>query len=59
VSKEEVVAATAQANWISLTLAIVVVIALIASVAFLPRVARPMTRLNAALGEMAAAISMS
>ena len=54
VSKEEVVAATAQANWISLTLAIVVVIALIASVAFsFLGVARPMTRLNAALGEMA------
>ena len=54
VSKEEVVAATAQANWISLILAIVVVIALIASVAFsFLGVARPMTRLNAALGEMA------
>ena len=54
VSKEEVVAATAQANWISLILAIVVVIALIASVAFsVLGVARPMTRLNAALGEMA------
>ena len=54
VSKEEVAAATAQANWISLTLAIVVVIALIASVAFsFLGVARPMTRLNAALGEMA------
>jgi methyl-accepting chemotaxis protein len=54
VSKEEVAAATAQANWISLTLAIVVVIALIASVAFsFLGIARPMTRLNAALGEMA------
>ena len=54
VSKEEVAAATAQANWISLILAIVVVIALIASVAFsFLGVARPMTRLNAALGEMA------
>jgi methyl-accepting chemotaxis protein len=54
VSREEVAAATAQANWISLILAIVVVIALIASVAFsFLGVARPMTRLNAALGEMA------
>jgi methyl-accepting chemotaxis protein len=53
-SKEEVVADTAQANRISLITAIVVVISLIASVVFsFLGIARPMTRLNGALGEMA------
>jgi methyl-accepting chemotaxis protein len=53
-SKEEVLAEIAQANRISLILAIVVIISLIASVAFsFLGVARPMTRLNGALGEMA------
>ncbi len=53
-SKEEVAAAIAQANRISMILAIVVVISLIASVIFsFLGVARPMTRLNGALGQMA------
>ena len=53
-SKEEVMADTAQANRISLIMAIVVVISLIASVVFsFLGVSRPMTRLNGALGEMA------
>ena len=53
-SKEEVMADTAQANRINLIMAIVVVISLIASVVFsFLGVARPMTRLNGALGEMA------
>ncbi|QWG26053.1 HAMP domain-containing protein [Bradyrhizobium sediminis] len=53
-SKEEVVAATAQANRISMAMAIVVVISLIASVIFsFLGIARPMMRLNGALGEMA------
>ena len=53
-SKEEVKAAIAQANRISLIVAIVVVISLIVSVVFsFLGVARPMTRLNGALGQMA------
>ena len=53
-SKEEVMADTAQANRISMIMAIVVVISLIASVMFsFLGVSRPMTRLNGALGEMA------
>jgi methyl-accepting chemotaxis protein len=53
-SKEEVIADTEQANRISLIMAIVVVISLIASVVFsFLGVSRPMTRLNEALGEMA------
>ncbi|MDO9299359.1 methyl-accepting chemotaxis protein [Bradyrhizobium sp.] len=53
-SKEEVAAAIAQANRISMIVAIVVVISLIASVIFsFLGVARPMTRLNGALGQMA------
>ncbi|MDO9564326.1 MAG: HAMP domain-containing protein, partial [Bradyrhizobium sp.] len=53
-SKEQVAAAIAQANRVSMIVAIVVVIALIASVIFsFLGVARPMTRLNGALGEMA------
>jgi methyl-accepting chemotaxis protein len=53
-SKDEVMADTAHANRINLIMAIVVVISLIASVAFsFLGVARPMTRLNGALGKMA------
>ncbi|MET0678432.1 MAG: HAMP domain-containing methyl-accepting chemotaxis protein, partial [Bradyrhizobium sp.] len=53
-SKDEVMSDTAQANSINLIIAIVVVISLIASVVFsFLGVARPMTRLNAALGKMA------
>jgi methyl-accepting chemotaxis protein len=53
-SKEEVAAAIAQANSINMAIAVVVVISLIASVIFsFFGVARPMTRLNAALGQMA------
>jgi methyl-accepting chemotaxis protein len=53
-SKEEVAAAAAQGNRISMAVAIVVVISLIASVIFsFLGVARPMTRLNGALGQMA------
>ena len=53
-SKEEVIADTEQANRISLIMAIVVVISLIASVVFsFLGVSRPMTRLNEALGKMA------
>jgi len=53
-SKEEVKAAIAQANRISMIVAIVVVISLIVSVIFsFLGVARPMTRLNGALGQMA------
>jgi methyl-accepting chemotaxis protein len=53
-SKEEMVAEIAQTNRISLLMALVVVISLIASVVFsFLGVARPMTRLNGALGEMA------
>jgi methyl-accepting chemotaxis protein len=53
-SKDEVMADTAQANQISLIIAIVVVISLIASVVFtFLGVSRPMTRLNGALAEMA------
>src|SRR3989337_20943 len=53
-SKEEVAAAIAQANQINMAIAVVVVISLIASVIFsFFGVARPMTRLNGALGQMA------
>jgi methyl-accepting chemotaxis protein len=53
-SKQEVAAAIAQANRISMMVAIGVVISLIASVIFsFVGVARPMTRLNGALGQMA------
>ena len=53
-SKEEVVAEIAQANQISLVMALIVVMSLIASVVFsFLGVARPMTRLNGALGKMA------
>ncbi len=53
-SKEEVTAAVAQANRVNLGMAVVVVLALIASVVFsFLGIARPMTRLNGALGRMA------
>jgi methyl-accepting chemotaxis protein len=53
-SKEEVTAAVAQASHVNLGMAIVVVLALIASVVFsFLGIARPMTRLNSALGQMA------
>ena len=53
-SKEEVAAVIAQANRISMAVAIVVVISLIASVIFtFLGVSRPMIRLNGALGQMA------
>ena len=54
ISKGEVMAETEQANRINLIVAIVVVMSLIASVVFsFLGIARPMTRLNGALGEMA------
>ncbi len=54
ISKDEVMADTERANRINLIMAIIVVASLIASVAFsFLGVARPMTRLNGALGEMA------
>ena len=54
ISKDEVMADTERANQINLIMAIVVVISLIASVVFsFLGVARPMTRLNGALGRMA------
>jgi methyl-accepting chemotaxis protein len=53
-SKDEVMADTERANQINLIMAIVVVLSLIASVVFsFLGVARPMTRLNGALGKMA------
>ncbi|WP_247830156.1 methyl-accepting chemotaxis protein [Bradyrhizobium sp. 200] len=54
ISKDAVMADTERANQINLIMAIVVVASLIASVVFsFLGVARPMTRLNGALGEMA------
>ena len=59
-SKEEATAETAQANQISMAMAIVVVIALFASVVFsFLGIARPMTRLNGAFGEWPAETSTS
>ncbi|MEP6838776.1 MAG: methyl-accepting chemotaxis protein [Bradyrhizobium sp.] len=53
-SKDEVMAETSRANRINLIMAFVVVVSLIVSVAFsFLGIARPMTRLNGALGEMA------
>jgi methyl-accepting chemotaxis protein len=53
-SKEEAVAETASASRISFAMAIVVMISVIVSMVFsFLGVARPMTRLNAALGQMA------
>jgi methyl-accepting chemotaxis protein len=55
ISREEVAAETAKASWINLVTAIVVVIAIVGSVLFsFLGIARPMTRLNGALGQMAA-----
>jgi methyl-accepting chemotaxis protein len=54
VSKDEVAAETAQANRINLIMAGIVILTLIASAVFsFLGIARPMTRLNGALGEMA------
>src|ERR1700712_3720855 len=54
VSKEEVGVEMAQANRIGLTMTVIVIGALIASMVFsFLGIARPMTRLNGALGEMA------
>jgi len=53
-SREEAAAEVAKANQINLALAVVVVVALIASMIFsFFGISRPMTRLNGALGEMA------
>jgi methyl-accepting chemotaxis protein len=53
-SKEEVAAETAQANRINLIMAGIVIMTLVASAVFsFLGIARPMTRLNGALGEMA------
>jgi methyl-accepting chemotaxis protein len=53
-SREEVIGETTQANRINMIMALVVIISLIVSVAFsFLGIARPMTRLNGALGEMA------
>jgi methyl-accepting chemotaxis protein len=55
ISREEVASETARANWINMGMAIVVVIAIVGSVLFsFLGIARPMTRLNGALGQMAA-----
>src|SRR5207302_314640 len=54
VSKDEVMADTERANQINLIMAIIVVVSLIASVVFsFLGVARPMTRLNGAVGKLA------
>jgi methyl-accepting chemotaxis protein len=54
VSKDEVAAETAQANRINLIMTGIVIMALVASAVFsFLGIARPMTRLNRALGEMA------
>jgi methyl-accepting chemotaxis protein len=53
-SKEEAAAETARASQVSLAMGVVVIIALFASMVFsFLGIARPMTRLNGALGEMA------
>ena len=53
-SKEEAAAETARASQVSLAMGVVVIIALLVSMAFsFLGIARPMTRLNGALGEMA------
>jgi methyl-accepting chemotaxis protein len=55
VSKEEVATGMAQANRINLIMTGIVILALVASAVFsFLGIARPMTRLNGALGEMAA-----
>ncbi|HVQ71236.1 MAG TPA: HAMP domain-containing methyl-accepting chemotaxis protein [Bradyrhizobium sp.] len=54
-SKQEAVEAAAKATWVNLMMAIVVVISLVVSVIFsFLGIARPMTRLNGALSQMAA-----
>ncbi len=54
VSKDEVKVEMAQANQIGLTMTVIVIVSLIASMVFsFLGIARPMTRLNGALGEMA------
>ncbi len=54
-SKDEAAYETAKAGWINLVISIVVVIAIAGSVLFsFLGIARPMTRLNGALGQMAA-----
>ena len=53
-SKDEVTAEMAQANRIGLTMTVILIVSLIASMVFsFLGIARPMTRLNGALGEMA------
>jgi methyl-accepting chemotaxis protein len=54
ISKDEVTVEMAQGNRVNLIMAVVVILSLIASVMFsFLGIARPMTRLNGALGEMA------
>ena len=53
-SKDEVVAETAQANRINLTMAVIVILSLVGSMVFsFIGITRPMMRLNGALGKMA------
>ncbi len=53
-AREEVMSETAQGNRINLIMAVIVIVSLIASMVFsFIGIARPMTRLNGALGEMA------
>jgi methyl-accepting chemotaxis protein len=53
-SKDEVVAETAQANRINLTMAVIVILSLVGSMVFsFIGITRPMMRLNSALGKMA------
>ena len=53
-SKNEVVAETAQANRINLTMAVIVILSLVGSMVFsFIGITRPMMRLNSALGKMA------
>ena len=55
ISRDEVASETARANSVNMVMAIVVVIAIVGSVLFsFLGIARPMTRLNGALGQMAA-----
>ena len=53
-SRDEVLAETARANWINQIMTAIVILSLIASMAFsFLSISRPMMRLNGALGEMA------
>jgi methyl-accepting chemotaxis protein len=55
ISRNEVAFETARAGWINLATAVMVVVAIVGSVLFsFLGIARPMTRLNGALGQMAA-----